>query len=195
MEAYGIREVSTRRGVELPDIVAIHAYGAHSAVSLRVVVAPACCSALHLVGKLLVAHLAGKGGKGVVCNIVLQGVRHGVVTRHILRKDAHGDVATLDVWVDVGAYGVVLALGCCRALHGLVGRLDVEIAQALEVAIHDYRDCGVALHGEGLAAVELPAWQPAPLLAHGNHRAKHVGLHLGVCKRKQLMHIAVGVPQ
>ena len=100
----------------------------------------------------------------------------------------------LDVWVDVGAYGVVLTLGCCRALHCLVGGVDVEVAQALEVAIHDYRDGGVALHGEGLAAVELPAWSPAPLLAHGNHREYHIGLHLGICKRKQLMHITIGVP-
>ena len=104
VEAYGIREVSARRRVELTEVFAILAYGAHRAICLRVVVLPPLGTLTQGLGKLPIATLLGKCCKGIVGNVVLQGVRYGVVARHILGEETYGDVALLsmglchDVW-------------------------------------------------------------------------------------------------
>ena len=67
-----------------------------------------------------------------------------------------GHVAQLHVVVVVGTKQVLSTRGKGRFTHGLVGRSDIEIAQSLQVAVDNHAYGRVTLHGEGLAAIELP---------------------------------------
>ena len=195
MEAHRIGEVCARRRVERLDKMPLLIDRAHHAILLAEVVAPPRSSAPHLSRKLLIAHLRGEARKGIIRNVVLQGVRHGVISRHIGSKPPHRDVTSLNVWVDIGAYRVAIARRRCRPLHSAIGSLDIEVAQTLQVAIHNNGYCRVSLHCEGLAAIEFPARQPSPLLGHRHHRMQHIALTLRIYQRKQLMQIAIGIPQ
>ena len=56
-----------------------------------------------------------------------------------------------------------------RTTEGLIGRLDVIVAQPFEPGVGDDGYRQVALHGPRLAAEKLPLRHPAPLLLHGDH--------------------------
>ena len=122
-------------------------------------------------------------------------MRHGGVAGQVLGIEAQRHVAPLDVGVDVGTQPVFGSGRGRRLEEGLVGALHVEVAQPLHPGVDDDRNDRVALHGEGLAAVELPLGHPAPLLVDVDHRADHLNLTLGVDQRQELVHVAVGVPQ
>ena len=131
----------------------------------------------------------------MVGDVIFQGVRHGVVAREVPGIEAQRHITPLDVGVDVGTHPILCTGRRGRLAHGLVGLLHVEVAQTLHPAVHHDGNRRIALHGEGLAAVQLPFGQPAPLVVHRNHRAQHFALTFGVDQRHELVQVAVGVPQ
>ena len=130
-----------------------------------------------------------------VGDIIFEGMRDRVVTRHILREPSHRDISPGDIRVDVGAHPVVLTRGRGRLAERLVGGIDVEAAQAFEPCVRDDGNGGVALHGPRLTPEEFPFGHPAPLTVHVDHRAHHLHLPVGIEQRLELMEVAVGVPE
>ena len=146
-------------------------------------------------GVLLVAEALGQACQRRVGDIVFQGVGHGVVARLVLGEPPQRYVPAAGVRVYVAAHEVVLARRGGRLAEGLISRVDVEAAQALEPRVSDDGYGRVALHGPRLAAEQLPARHPAPLAIHVYHRAHHVNLAVGVEQGLELVQVAVSVPK
>ena len=67
--------------------------------------------------------LTGKAAEGIVGDVVFQGVAYAVVEFAF-----KGAVSALEVFVVVGAQGVVLAGSVGTASHGFIGQFDVKVA-------------------------------------------------------------------
>ena len=116
----------------------------------------------------------GKEGKGMVGDIVFEGMGDGIVTRKVGSEHPQRDVPALDIRVYVGPHPV-LRPRCGGGLDkSLVGRLYIKVLQALEPGVGNDRDGRVTLHGECLPAVQLPFRHPAPFLIYAYHGAHHV---------------------
>ena len=183
-------EVLTLAGVERREEGAVGQQGTERAVFGTEVFAPAEGTLAEEPGIIGLAQSICPKGEGIVGHVVFERVAHGIVE---LALERH--VAEAHVVVVVGTHGIVLTRCEGTAAGGGVGGLNVEIAQAFEIAVCKDGNGGVAFHRERFASVKFPFRQPAPLLSHARHRAQHVGLPLGIDEREQLVDVAVGVPE
>ena len=104
-------------------------------------------------------------------------------------------ISLLHVFVIVWAQRVLASLCQSRLAECLVSLIDIVTTQTFQPRISDNRDSWVAFHRVSLTTEEFPLWHPTMLLVHPNHRTNHITLTIWINQRKQLMYIAIGIPQ
>ena len=104
-------------------------------------------------------------------------------------------ITLLHIFVIIWAQRVLASLCQSRLAERFVSLIDIVTTQTFQPRISDNRDSWVAFHRVSLTTKEFPLWHPAMLLVHPNHRTNHITLTIWINQRKQLMHIAIGIPQ
>ena len=125
----------------------------------------------------------------MVGDVVFQCVRDRIVEFLAQRH-----VAETHVVVVVGTHQVLCPRCVGTLLHGLVGKVYVEVAETLAPCVHDYGNRRVALHGQCLASEKLPLRKPSVFAVDVEHRVYHRLLPVGVDEGQQLVQVAVRVP-